>query len=60
MKYYVYGTKIVCSILSVNSFTGILDKTGKFLTKTGGLAYESDAKSHPNEYFCSVFNWKSK
>jgi hypothetical protein len=34
MKYYVYGAKVMGSILSANSFAGLLDKTGKFLIKT--------------------------
>jgi hypothetical protein len=37
MKYYVYGAKVVDSLLSINRFTGILDKTGKFFTQTGGI-----------------------
>jgi hypothetical protein len=60
MKYYVYGAKVMYSLLSISSFTGILDKTEKFFIQTGGLVYKSDAKLPPNDYFCGVFNWNNR
>jgi hypothetical protein len=60
MKYYVPGAKVMYSLLSINSFAGILDKKGTFLIQTGGLVYKSDAKLPPNDYFCNVFNWENR
>jgi hypothetical protein len=65
MKYYVYGAKVVYSTLSANSFTGLLDKTGQFVIKTGGLEYERGNTVHRvpfgiNDYFCGVFNRQNR